>query len=266
MPTFIQDATPHVLAFPEILLVERGRGRVFLDGEVAAVARGTVVITLTGQVREWRLAERLDGPCLFFTEEFVAEVFSDPRFLDQFAYFRTPRPSPTVHLAPAERRRFADRFAAMRREIALLDADATPALRALLYELLVLLNRWYRARHRAPAPAPPSALVERFVALVGRDHARRHRVADYAAELGVTPGHLGALCRAHRRQSAGAIIRARLALEARRLLLYGDLTAAEVADRLGFEDPSYFARFFRREVGTAPSRFRVSRGTSGTAS
>jgi AraC family transcriptional activator of pobA len=57
------------------------------------------------------------------------------------------------------------------------------------------------------------------------------------------------------------LIRERIALEARRLLLYSDLTAGQVADRLGFEDPAYFARFFRREVGITPSAFRT-RGSS----
>jgi AraC family transcriptional activator of pobA len=45
-------------------------------------------------------------------------------------------------------------------------------------------------------------------------------------------------------------------MEAKRLLIYTDLTSAEVAYSLGFEDPSYFVRFFRRETGAAPIRFR----------
>ncbi len=51
------------------------------------------------------------------------------------------------------------------------------------------------------------------------------------------------------------MIRARIVTEARKLLLYSDLTAAGVGEKLGFDDPAYFARFFRRETGTAPARF-----------
>jgi AraC-like DNA-binding protein len=48
-----------------------------------------------------------------------------------------------------------------------------------------------------------------------------------------------------------------LTLEARRLLAHSDLTAAQVGFQFGFEDPAYFARFFRREAGEAPTRFRA---------
>ena len=58
-------------------------------------------------------------------------------------------------------------------------------------------------------------------------------------------------------RTAGACVRDRLALEAKRLLLHTDMTAAEVADRLGFGDPAYFARFFRREAGSPPSAYRA---------
>lgn len=78
----------------------------------------------------------------------------------------------------------------------------------------------------------------------------------------MSPGHLSALCRATLRRSAGGVVRQRLTLEARRLLAHSDLTAAEVGFRLGFDDPAYFARFFRRETGQPPTRFRAG-ATSG---
>jgi AraC-like DNA-binding protein len=146
----------------------------------------------------------------------------------------------------------------MQREIRALRDDASHALRAVLYELLVLLNRWYAKRHGAARRTPPNATVERFQRLVDRDHAFRHRVADYASELGVSPGHLNALCRGALRRSASRVVRARLTLEAKRLLAHSDLTAAQIAFSLGFDDPAYFARFFRREAGRAPTAFRAS--------
>jgi AraC-like DNA-binding protein len=218
-----------------------------------------VVFSLPGQTREWRLASRLDGACLFFTAAFVVDTFSDPRFLDQFAFFRAARPSGALPLGRAEQRAFAGCFAAMRRELAAFDRNASQSLQALLYRMLVLLNRWYTARHGETDAGSPHRFVERYRRLVDRDFARVHRVAAYADRLGVSPGYLNALCRAHAGESAGALIRARVVTEARRLLLYSELTAAGVGDALGFDDPAYFARFFRRETGIAPSHFRAAR-------
>jgi AraC-like DNA-binding protein len=262
MPTFISStAEPHALAFHDILLVTRGRGRLQLDGVEHAVAPGVVAFSRPGEVRSWTV-RGLDGACLFFTEEFVASFFSDARFLDGFAYFAAGRPSATLTLRPAERRQFLQRFARMQREIAALRDDAQHALRAVLYEVLVLLSRWYAARYAPPVAPPRDRVVGRFQGLVERDFARRHLVSEYAAALGVSPGHLNALCRTQLRQTASARIHGRLVLEARRLLLYTDLTVAEVADRLGFADPAYFSRFFRREAGSAPAAYRARARTA----
>jgi AraC family transcriptional activator of pobA len=255
MPTFLRGSRPHRLAFHDILLVTRGRGRFLLDGERHPVAPGTAFFTRPGELREWQVAG-LDGACLFFTEEFVAETFADPRFLEQFAYFAPERPSGVLRLEPATQRAVLARFRAMQREIRASRDDAPEALRAALYETLVLLNRAYAARFGGRRPAPAADVVRRFQALVDRDFATRHRVADYARALGVSPGHLNALCRGRLRRSAGGLIRARRTLEARRLLRQ-QLGAAQVADRLGFDDPAYFSRFFRREVGVPPSRYRL---------
>ena len=255
MPTFLEVPGPHVLRFHDILLVTRGRGTFQLDAERCRVGTGVLLFTRPGEVRAWDVTG-LDGACLFFTEEFVAETFADVHFLDQLAFFREGRPSALLALTAAERRIFLARFRAMQKEIRALRDDASHALRAALYELLVLINRWYTKRHGTATRTPPNATVERFLGLVDHDYARRHRVADYASELGVSPGHLNALCRVTLRRSASRVVRQRLTLEAKRLLTHSDLTAAQVGFRLGFEDPAYFARFFRREAGQPPTTFR----------
>ena len=255
MPTFISDCSPHSLAFYDILLVTGGSGDIWLDGDRYSVEPGVVILCVPGQVREWRLRGQLDGACVFFADTFVTETFTDPRFLEQFRFFRLPRPTGALLLDAGKRRLFLSRFATMRRELAGLRVDAANRLRAGVYELLVLLNRWYIAEHGDDAQILAVGHVERFRALVERNFSHRHRVSDYARDLRVTPGYLNALCRSQLHLNAGAVIRARIALEARRMLLYSDNSAARVAHLLGFQDPSYFTRFFQREVGQSPRQF-----------
>jgi AraC-like DNA-binding protein len=225
------------------------------------VRPGTLLFTRPGEVRSLRV-KGLDGACLFFAEEFVAETFADPRFLDRFACFRAGRPSPSLDLSASRQRSFLSAFRSMQREIAALRDDATDALRAKLYEILVLADRWYAERWGPPSVGPTGA-VDRFRELLEKRLAIEHRVAGYARAVGLTPGHLSALCRRQVGRSAGACVRDRLALEAKRLLLHTDMTAAQVADRLGFEDPAYFARFFKRETGAPPSVYRARHAASG---
>ncbi|GAB3387028.1 hypothetical protein GCM10027514_28270 [Azotobacter armeniacus] len=54
------------------------------------------------------------------------------------------------------------------------------------------------------------------------------------------------------------MIHQRLLLEAKRNLIYTTMTVNELSDALGFNDPAYFSRFFRRLAGQSPKAFRQS--------
>ena len=47
-------------------------------------------------------------------------------------------------------------------------------------------------------------------------------------------------------------------LEAKRLLLHSEISVAEIADHLGFEDPAYFSRCFKKHTSRSPIDFRQS--------
>ena len=246
---------PHSLGFFDIILVTRGEGWLWLDSHRHVVRPGAVFFTTPGQVRRWDTTQ-LDGVCLFFEDLFIKEFLQDDAFLHRLPYFHADPARATLTLAPAAARRVRARLAAMQRELAHHRRDSVDLLRAQLHETLIVLARHYAAAHRSAPQRPTHRVVSRFLELVERDAARRHRVADYAAELAVTPGHLSVLCTRYAGQRAKRLLHAVLVSRARRMLLYTDESAARVGASLGFEDPSYFSRFFRRETGQTPTEFR----------
>ena len=54
-----------------------------------------------------------------------------------------------------------------------------------------------------------------------------------------------------------------MVLEAKRLLAFGDLTVAQCAARLGFDDTANFGKFFERGAGCTPGAFREQSGAGG---
>jgi AraC family transcriptional activator of pobA len=258
MPTFILNNSPHLLRFHDVLLVTRGSGTLVLDAHRIDIAPGSVIVTLPGQTREWHLEGKLDGACLFFVEEFLGETFSDPHFLDQFSFLRESRVEAVFALSTAEQRAFRRQFAIMQKELSRFRTDSVHALRAALYAALVGLDRSYVARHGAAGARHGGRVVSRFRKLIEKHFRAQHGVLFYAKQLGISPGHLNVLCRNELGRSAGELVRARVMLEARRLLRHGDLRAGEAAERLGFDDPAYFARVCRRELGLSPRELRRS--------
>jgi len=246
---------PHSLGFFDVILVTRGTGWFWLDSHRHVVRPGAVFFTSPGQVRRWDTTQ-LDGICLFFEDLFIKEFLQDDAFLHRLPYFHADPARAALRLPPTAVRRVRARLAAMQRELAHYARDSVDLLRAQLHETLIVLARQYAAAHRVAPQRPTHRVVSRFMELVERDSAHRHRIADYAAELAVTPGHLSVLCTQYAGQRAKRLLHNTLVSRARRMLLYSDESAARVGASLGFEDPSYFTRFFRRETGQTPKEFR----------
>lgn len=124
--------------------------------------------------------------------------------------------------------------------------------------LSVWLERQIAAQPAEELPYPPTArrLAARYAAAVESDFRSGRGVADYAAELGVTPTHLSRVCRLTMGRSAKAILSDRVLFEARRLLAETRTPVQQVAQQLGFTSPAYFARAFQHHIGKSPSDFR----------
>jgi AraC family transcriptional activator of pobA len=95
-----------------------------------------------------------------------------------------------------------------------------------------------------------------FGALVDTNFATHTTLDHYAVQLGISVAHLNAICRELSGRSALQLIHERLMLEARRELIYTSMTIKEISELLGFTDPAYFTRFFKRQMGMSPKDFR----------
>ena len=141
-----------------------------------------------------------------------------------------------------------------------LDTDNTLRNELLRLQLLGTLLRLSLWQPPAGAPSAGDARAQlrwrRFRTLLETDFARHHQVAHYAHALGMSDKTLSRLCVASAGLPAKALIDQRIALEARRLLAHTSQTVEQIADSLGFGEPTNFSKFFRRAAGLSPSDFR----------
>jgi AraC family transcriptional activator of pobA len=98
--------------------------------------------------------------------------------------------------------------------------------------------------------------LSEFTNLIEQDYMHHHQLTFYATKIGISTAHLNAVCREFIQRSALDLIHARIMLEAKRNLVYTSLTIKTVAEMLGFADPAYFTRFFKRQAGLSPKEFR----------
>lgn len=236
----------------ELFLLE-GAGTHFNDFREYPLRGATLVLVSPGQVHGWPEATGLRGTMVGFTAGFFDGREPPPSALlgHPLAYGGA---SPVVALSDPAAGELARLGAQMETEFSERAAEWGEALRALLRLALVQARR--ASTEHAAAETRPAELVRRFRLAVEEHFRTTTSVGALAARLKVTPGHLNATVRAQTGRAAGDWVRERVLLEAKRLLLHSELGVAEIAYHLGFDDPSYFARFFRRETAQAPGAFR----------
>jgi AraC family transcriptional activator of pobA len=155
----------------------------------------------------------------------------------------------------------AVRLSALLNQITIEFRDRAPGS-AIIQELMVDSVLFLLAREQASGQdtvgvSPRDVeLFNQFRALVEAHYLEHWPVASYAKALGVAISRLNRACRAAANKSAFALVQDRLLLEARRKLIYIAAPVSRLAYELGFEDPAYFWRFFKRHAGFTPVDFR----------
>ena len=126
-----------------------------------------------------------------------------------------------------------------------------------LIELIILAERLYDSHHVEPN-LEPQEIVKQFSQLVEANFMTERNVSFYASKLFVHANYLNALIKKNTGFTSKESIQNRIILEAKYLLHTTSLSVKEISNQLGFDDPNYFAVFFKRHVNLSPAAYRAS--------
>jgi AraC-like DNA-binding protein len=252
----------HRLEFHQLICVTEGRCTHVIDFSPIRCEPGSVVVHQPSQTEQYDVTSAWDGWIVLFRPEFVfapgagapASSSAEPNLVGVLAGL-------PQHLAFPE-----SEFRLVRAAFAQMNADAKldaamPEIHALLRHqlcgLLIRLSMTQR-QHEESRPAAPAEIhrYRRFQHLLEQSFRKWHRVAQYAQVLGCSEKTLARATAGVAGMTAKAVVASRISLEAKRLLVHTSLPVAVIADKLGFDDPSNFVKFFKREVGCTPLELR----------
>ncbi|WP_337085251.1 helix-turn-helix domain-containing protein [Elizabethkingia anophelis] len=128
-------------------------------------------------------------------------------------------------------------------------------IRSLLYQLLVILNRYYACIHNVQRDTYIHADFYRFRSLLEKKFVDDRSVDAYSKVLNISTGFLNKICRQFSGLSAQQMIHYKLISEIKKQL-YQNKSAKEIAYEFGFSDPSNFNRFFKKFTGITPQQYR----------
>ena len=239
-------------SFYGVMLTTGGSGEVEVDGVAGSARKGLVAFARPGDVCTVREDNGLTALELIFERDFLLSFFNDPHFLDSLPYYSHLRPSPYLVLDESLYNKIVGLFVEIQIEIA--NERDVHLLRALLYEVLVLLQKAFPIETKKPVNA--ESRVVRFQELVNEHFATETGVDFYADKLCVTPNYLNRIVQRTLGQTTKAYIQSRRIDEAKHLLRYSAMPIGLISDRLHFDTPSYFVRAFTKVTGQTPLLFR----------
>jgi len=235
--------------FFQVLHLTGGRAEVTMDGEVTALVQPAIVVVPALTVHAYTFSRDVEGVVLTLMERDVRAAGLE---------------TPVAAVLPPS----AAIVAAIGQLIAEADRPAeghAVAMRALLALLVVAIRRAGQGT-TIPARAATergAAHAQAFRGLVEQRFRETRTIGDYATALGISPTHLNRVCRQVLGASALAVIERRVALEARRQLLFSTLSIKQIGAELGYDDPAYFTRVLKRVLGMAPGAYRSQLQGSG---
>ncbi|NNE99623.1 MAG: helix-turn-helix domain-containing protein [Pyrinomonadaceae bacterium] len=250
---------PHRHDNYELFWVKEGSGKLIVDFNEFEIIPPMILLFSPGRVHGWRIEDTPEGFVFRLSNEFFALESRDAaEQVSDVSVFCSIGGDPVIYLDEQQNKQFETISNAAYQEFCSNQLERSSALRS--YVRLWLVNAHRAAEINRPNQTQTASfyLTRRFLLLVEKHFREGLAVKDFAERLKVTSNHLSATLKETIQRTPGEVLRERLIIEAKRLLRYSDKNISDIAFDLNFEDPSYFARYFRKYNGQSPSDFRDS--------
>jgi AraC family transcriptional activator of pobA len=257
------DWTIHPHVHPDhtqILWISEGSATFKIEETQFSAHSNSIVIQPAGMIHEIHFQPGTEGRVLTVAISFIERVIGDDaRIID---ILRTPAGYQITDANHTNNIRHA------MNEL-LNEANTTAlgrriAVRAHFLAVLTTLLRVHAAHsdHIIRKNSKDFQLVSRYREALEKHFRDEKTLPFYAKSLGVSTQRLNAACKTRAGKTASEALYDRIITEAKRGLLYTEMTVAEIGHSIGFDDPAYFNRFFSQRVGTPPGTYRADAATT----
>jgi len=246
----------HRHSFYHFVFFTQGKGKQQIDFKTFDVKPNLIYFMVPGQVHSWNFESEPDGYLINFSASYFGSLLLKQEYLDKFSFFSGKPEQQVLVLDENTANKTAAIFESILKEGELAEPFNDDLVKVLLLQLFIEVARTTKNAGDLKANPYNHTILKNFQHLIEENYTNLRLPKQYAELLYITPNHLNALCNDFLGTSAGKLIRDRIILEAKRLLINLDLRVVEIAEKLNFEDQSYFVKFFKKYEGLTPDRFR----------
>lgn len=229
----------------ELFFITEGEGTFHMDCHDYTISKQSIFLVSPGRIHGWEHMNKLKGYLL----KFDLSMFAENSFLNHMTVFNFD----LVHVEGNELTMIQNTFLALEEEYTMTKSFKNCTISSLLQILLIYIQRTLPVENMTYTT---NALFAKLTELMQKNGYKITQPSCYARKLKTSIKVLNHAVKEITGQHVGDYIRSNTIQEAQRLLKYETMTCNEIAYHLGFLDPAYFSRFFKREVGVSPKNFR----------
>lgn len=251
---------PHRHDYFTILLIEQAKGKHIIDFKEYQLFNHCLYFIYPGQVHQVMATKKPTGWVINFSKLFLVQNNISDQMINDLYLFNKHGETPPLPVNEKDFQNYKDIIRQIS-QYSELDLDYKNEALGALLKLILIHSNTHCSMHKEKNPQSIEAgnqLVREFKRLIDEHYKELHKVSDYAGLLSVTSDYLNKSVKALTGKSAKEYILDRILLEAKRVLLFTELSNKELAFELGFEEPAHFSNFFKKYNGLSPLDFRNS--------
>ena len=249
---------PHIHTFYQIIWFMSGSGKHYVDFNRYDVNSNTLFFISKGQIHNFDNS-KYNGYIIHFNESFIADNENYINIFLKHNIFDSFEKEPLFQVREQDTKELHGIVMQMQSEMWTPNQFAHREYLKVLLNLFLIVIQRFGVRKDCDDLSinnPSHILFVKFRQLLEEHYYKIHTVAEYASLLNVSGKTLTNCTKEISRQTPLEIINERILLETKRLLAYSDKNVNEIGFGLGFDDPSYFIKFFKRQMKITPRDFR----------
>ncbi len=248
---------PHRIHFYAILFILEGEGKHFIDFKKYDYKKGSIIFISKEQVQAFEKNEEREASFLLFTENFIERGSLNSSLMQQLSLYNYHLYSPVIQLKEKEMDSFVNLIKRIKEEYEAPDDNLTEEI--IQSSLKIFLGTAERIRKKNRAQLIPSKYQSEFIEfqkLLNEKLFSTRQVQYYAQQMGMSTKKLNRITQEVTNKPAKTYICDILILEIKRFLINTSLSIKEISYKTGFEDPTNFVKFFKKNTNSTPIDFR----------
>lgn len=248
---------PHRHDFYTVLIIKSAEGLHKIDFNTYPLAEEQIFFVAPGQVHQVLETRKSIGFAMTFSTQFLMENSIPLSFIDGLNLFENYGQSPPL-FPGSEKFNSIEKFAANIYELSKSDVKMKSlSIGAYLKLLLIECNNICSISQIADQYHLDIDFIRSFKNNVDENFRKEHSAAFYADQFHITADHLNRIVKAKIGKTAKNYIQSRIITEAKRMIFFTELSNKEIGYQLGFDEPSNFSAFFKKNTRISPSKFKT---------